>query len=402
MISRILTTCLTCKKPITVRAQVGHENEQAHTFSCPHCGTDIRIKLLLNNPPHVKVIWEENCEQGKEEGIVVNLGVGFTIPQDALHSDMYFPAFTQLPKPVIPSGMPARKAGDPPVILDLAVALGAFPGAADSWATLKKALRFHGNNQSALRDEQISKLFEGWGQTDHSIENAVYMFLARLMGGKPEKVVRPLVDQIKDAAKQNKGEVIRLVEHYDHDLKKERFENYVEIIGEYFRAFEEFNQTLIYARMDIPMPPDSIATSSAFDSTKMFYGNAFEVLGTHLDLVAAINNICSGRAFDQMQAMDLKQYRGINKANRTKCFAGNAALMWLVDEYDSQVRNASHHRWFKIDDTKRILTYRSGGTGALQKMTYAEYLYRCNRVFMRLCAMACMEIIFLYMFNKTL
>ena len=108
----------------------------------------------------------------------------------------------------------------------------------------------------------------------------------------------------------------------------------------------------------------------------MFYGNAFEVLGSHLDVPAALNNIINCRPFDQMSAMDLKQFRTINKANRTNCFANNVELSWLVSEYDSSVRNASHHRWFKLDDTRRKISYRSGGTGALQHMTYAEYLMR--------------------------
>ncbi|MBI5751218.1 MAG: hypothetical protein HZA59_03595 [Hydrogenophilales bacterium] len=328
----------------------------------------------------------------------MNLGVGFTIPTEHLHQDKYFPSFTQLPKPAIPS----IASGAGPVFMDSVIALGGFPGATDAWAKLKKALRFHRNKQCQLRDVQITLMFEGWGQSDHSIENAFYMFLARFLGGKPEPILGPLVEQLKNARNANRTEFSRFMAEYDVDLKAERFAAYSEIIGEYFHCYEEFNQTAVYARLGIPLPPESIATSSAFESTRMFYGNAYEVLGMHLDVVAAVNNMCSGRDYDQMQAMDLKQYRTIKKSNRTKCFSSNSELSWFVEEYDSQVRNASHHRWFKIDDAKRVILYRSGGTGALHKMSYAEYLYRCNRLFFRICAMACWEIIMLHMTNQKL
>ena len=88
MISRIQITCLACQKPNTARVQIGHELEQALSFPCQHCGTEMRLKLILNNPPHVKVIFEENCEQGHEEGKITNIGAGFTIDKNKLHDDL--------------------------------------------------------------------------------------------------------------------------------------------------------------------------------------------------------------------------------------------------------------------------------------------------------------------------
>lgn len=340
----------------------------------------------------MSVRWDENCEKGNIEGNIINLGVGFTIPTEHLHTDFYFPAFTQLPKPTTPHVKP----GAGPIFFDSYIALGGFPYAKNSWSKLKKAFRFHRNGQYQLRDSQIAQMFEGWEQSDHSIDNAFYMFLARLLGGRPEEFISPLMGQLKKASDSNKDEFQKFLAEYDKHMKVERFSSYSEIISEYFQAYEDFNQTAVYARLGVPLPPESIATSTSFEYTKMFYGNAFEILGTNLDFVAAINNMCNGREHTQMLSMDLKQYRTINKANRTKCFSDNLELSWLVEEYDSQIRNASHHRWFKIDDSRRIISYRSGGTGALHKMSYAEYLYRCNKIFFRICVLACWEIVMLH------
>lgn len=46
--------------------------------------------------------------------------------------------------------------------------------------------------------------------------------------------------------------------------------------------------------------------SSDFDKTKMYYGSTFEVLGSNLDIIAALNNIICRRAFDKMEKNGLK------------------------------------------------------------------------------------------------
>ncbi len=400
MISRTWITCLACSKPITARIQVGHEVEQPVSFPCPHCGTPVQLTLILDQPPRVKIRWGENAEPGDQEGLVVNVGAGFTIAQDKLHQDLYFPSF-DAPRPTdaeydIPQGFPG------PVVMDTAVALGTLPYAEKTWRTLDRALRFHRTGQHANLQSQLD---EFWGMprdANQNLENALFNFVIRFLAPNAETWLNPLSKTLQTANATNAAEYQKLVEHYQSDLKSERFSTYSEIISEYFRGYAEFSQTLIYVRRQLPLPASAVATSSDFDKTRMFYGNAFEVLGSHLDIPAALNNIISGRPFDQMNAMDLKQFRTINKANRTTCFATNAELSWLVAEYDSTVRNASHHRWFKLDDSRRNISYRSGGTGAVHHMSYAEYLMRCNRLAIQVMMLACLELIILSTSGKSL
>ena len=70
--------------------------------------------------------------------------------------------------------------------------------------------------------------------------------------------------------------------------------------------------------------------------------------------------------------MDLKLFRTINQANRTNCLIKNNKLSGLVNEHDSTISNASHHRWFKLSHNRQEITYRSGGTGAIQQMSYVD------------------------------
>lgn len=398
MISRMYLKCKTCSEPITARVQIGHQDKQSHVFQCPSCGTDVGITLLLHRPPHVEVQFDSNCERGEEEGKIINLSSGFTIHAEDIHKDLIFPAFKDFNRSVVPSPMAVAGAGfEFPF-----VGVGGFAGSTESWQQIKKGLRFHRIGRLDLRDQQITPFLDEWKQEDRTIDNALFVFLGLLLGSHRNFVLGPLDDQIELVIKKNEVEFQRLIDHYDSDLKKDRFLAYEEIISDFFKSYDEFSQTLAFAANDDELAEEAVATSANFDSTKMFYGNAFELLGSHLDLVAAMNNILCGRDFDKMNAIDLKKYRTTDKAGRTKCFSQNAILSWFVDEYDSHIRNASHHRWFKMDEAKRNISYRSGGTGELRKMTYAQYIFKCNRMFIRIAALASWELMMLRRVNKSL
>lgn len=400
MISRTPITCCACTQPITARIQVGYELEQPVNFPCPHCGTAVRLTLILDEPPKVKIRWDENAKPGDTEGKIVNIGAGFTIREEMLNQDFYFPSFDV---PRMELKVPERPEGHiGPLMFDIGIASGTLRYAGEKWRTLQRAMRFNRTGQLANRDAQLKIFWEDEPVDDPSLDNALFNFLLRFLAPNSEKWLEPLGRLLNDAHTEDAGQFRAFVDHYDADLKAERFETYSDIFSEYFKAYTEFDQTLLYVRSEMPVPEGTIATSSDFDGTKMYYGNAFEVLGSHLDVVAALNNILSGRPFDQMKAMDLKHYRTINKANRTTCFADNAVLSWLVTEYDSTIRNASHHRWFKLNNARTSISYRSGGTGAAHQVSYAEYLWRCNRLTVQLMMLACLELIILSTSGLTL
>ena len=400
MISRTLIKCSACTKPITARIQVGHELEQPVAFPCPNCGTQVQLTLILDEPPRVKIRWGENAEPGDKEGEIINIGAGFTIAQDKLHLDFYFPSFdAPRPRPEeydVPQGIPG------PIAMDTAIALGTLPYAESTWRTLERAIRFQRTGQTKNLELQLDEFWGTPRNEEETLDSALYNFILRILSPNGPTWLDPLGKTLQAAHSANPTEYTRFVSHYDADLKGDRFQSYAEIISEYFRGYGEFSQTLIYARRQLPLPTGAVATSSDFERTRMFYGNAFEVLGSHLDVPAALNNIISGRSFDKMNAMDLSQFKTIKKANRTSCFANNTELSWLVSEYDSTVRNASHHRWFKLDDSRRQITYRSGGTGAVHRMSYAEYLLRCNRLAIQIMVLACLELILLSTSGKNL
>ncbi len=396
MISRIYVRCLTCSGAITARVQIGHESTQPVTFPCPHCESETRFRLLLDDPPNVGITWEENCKEGDEEGLIVNIGAGFAISKDKVHQDMYFPSFEMLPmlaKQAATFEEMLSKADDAgPHMYDTSVHLGTVPYLQESWKIVQKVWRLHRTGRADLRDAQIEQFWSKVEHGDRSLEGVLVSFFASFHAPREDVVIPPLLGVLDDAFKKNPVELRRLGDDLTGRWISDRIDAYVDLLQEYFKGYGEFSQTLVYAKMAEPLGADRHASSTDFDATRMFYGNAFELLGSHLDLVAALFNIAEGRAYDQLSQITLANYRTVNKANRTTCFAGNAVLSKLVEEYDSAIRNASHHRWFKLDARRENIAYRSGGTGALRTMSYADYLYRCNKLILQIMALACVDL----------
>jgi hypothetical protein len=124
----------------------------------------------------------------------------------------------------------------------------------------------------------------------------------------------------------------------------------------------------------------------------MLYGNLYEAITSNFTVLACLNNAGNGRVFDSFATMDLKRYLTINKAQRANPFADSPAYANLARFLNSALRNASHHGAMTIDRRSGRVTYRSGGTGASHQISYADYLYRCNQVFLRLCALLMLEL----------
>ena len=92
--------------------------------------------------------------------------------------------------------------------------------------------------------------------------------------------------------------------------------NTLTVISEYMAHFSEFTQVLIYQDLGVSVGPDSNPSSSAFDSTKMFYGNAFEHLASFLTLPACFNNVVEARPYDTFKELSLEKYLNLDKASR--------------------------------------------------------------------------------------
>jgi hypothetical protein len=392
MISRIPLRCLACREAITFRVQVGHERLQRVSAVCPHCFTPIRLRLSLENPPRVGVGFEENCEPSREEGTVLNVGSGFVISRSRMHEDQYFPVMDMsLDEDVHRAIEALPQGGGGQVQVDLTVLLGGLPYATEHWRALRTAYRFSRTGQAQRAREKLRELFgEDDPENDIAVEGAIISFFVRFLEPNGKSDLRRALGALMRSRETNPIEFDRLVAEFRAD-RWERMDEYIDVLDHFFRAYDEFNQTLMYVRRGANLPDDPYAPSTDFENTKLYYGEAFEVLGSHIDILAAVNNIQSGRQFDQLSRISLRQYRTSDKGRRNEAIAGNADLSLLISEYDNRLRNASHHRWLRLSHDRSQITYCDGGNGTLRSLSYAEYLYRCCAITAQLMLLAATE-----------
>jgi hypothetical protein len=143
---------------------------------------------------------------------------------------------------------------------------------------------------------------------------------------------------------------------------------------------------------DIPLKAEEHASSQSFSRTKMFYGNGFEVFMSNIEVLACVNNVLSGRSFDEFAMMNLAKYSTINKAGRAQTFMATKPFGDFASGINSSLRNGSHHGAIRLDANQRNVLFRSGGTGAENKMKYVEYLRLCGDLMLRLGALLMFEL----------
>jgi len=388
MISRIYLECAGCAGHIIARVQVGYEESQPHSFACPHCDSLINITLDLRHPPNVLCDHDVSCsvsyDRSFEDGKIVNLGVGFTISKSMVNEDFFSPAldfFMRLEQ--------LKKKGDIPQNGKYFQIEG-YPGAGAIWGALGKACRFHRMGKNGLRDKHLKSIPDM--PSSIGIEEVLAIFIKRFVGANGRDDAEKLIDWAAEIQNKNPDEFERFLSEYREGMGVERYKEYIEILTMYFAAYHEFDQTLVFARFKAGVDEDAQATSTGFDKTKMFYGEAFELYGGNLDLLAALNNIFNDRKYDQFLNIDLKKYRGSDKGARCKCLEGTDSLDFLCEEYDSSLRNASHHRWFRLSDDHSRINFKSGGGGVQNSLSYAEYTYKCNRLMIQILSMFLLEI----------
>lgn len=394
MIVRTAFRCTTCGQNHTVRIGVGHESYQTHTFPCSGCGEELTVALRvskLENSPIPQFIGEavENVELAEEEADspIVNVDANFLVPLEERHKDRSFPRLYQMHEMMDV----AEKHGS-------LVSFKDFPenwqnsrpyrqkDFAEEWKLLKKAWNLHRNGHERLRNRKIEEGSAEFYANDplNSMQDWLWRYCLFLSQPAFEQPFRDAFEVVR--ANGGKAEFKVFFKEYEEDLAAHRSEKYFSIIREFFMAFDDFSQVLFRVKTGIEVDESAEVASAQFDKTKMFYGNAFETFSSLVDILAYLNNIASGRAFDQFQSLTRNKYLKLDKSSRFGPFESNPAFANLCLERDNQLRNASHHASIRLISPEKKIVYRSGkgGSGPEQKMGYATYLAKCSTIFLQI------------------
>jgi hypothetical protein len=369
---------------------MGQEAHQSHRFACRSCGEEIGIGLEVDydSISHRTVV-ESNCTFAEEKSgaEIVNLDANFVIPADQQGQDLAFPRLQQMQL------MTERLKADGVKVSKLHVGDSRIeqrpfrrPDFGQEWSELRKAWTLHRRDQKILSRGIVRNASEALYSGDplSGLPDWLWRFCLHLTARNFHPRLHVLLRKL-NAILQSPNSP-DLIEHYRCNMVSQRGRRYISIMTEYFRAYSEFAQVQFLLSSGIRPATDEHVSSTNFEVTKMFYGNAFEVLADSMDLIAILNNVNQGRRYDVFSKLTLSEYYKLDKSGRANCFASDAEFSLVSIEFDNQIRNASHHGGMDFDQLTQMISYRSGkgGTGPEMKMTYTDYLVRCVEIFMQI------------------
>ena len=392
MVFRYLIKCGTCTTPHTLRISVGHNNFQDHSVQCVECGEEMHLRLELDfEKVSAELKCIDNCDFSNQEGTVVNLHPELPVPSDQLHKDEIFPWLSFVQNHFEMNDPSERVPEGTTIFRDVHSALGGHTGTAEAWNYLKKGWSLHLRGKLDLSMDFLSKYkYDGYDD-ESALQNILYHFSFLLLIPNKLHLVKEAGEFIGTIRKDFPSEYHNFLRFFKSDLQIDHCHRYFEIYSEYFKDFSEYNQVLLYSKHCRELENDFKVSSVNFKKTKMFYGNAFEILTSNFVVLACLNNIASGRKFDQFEKMTLSKYITINKANRANPFSNTSCFANFASCINSTIRNASHHKTMKLDKHGVIL-YRSPGSSKWNKIPYPRYLYMCNEIMLSLCGLHMIEL----------
>jgi hypothetical protein len=393
MIVREYVACDTCQQQYMLRIQVGVREVQKHRFHCVSCKESIELTLKLEGEARLGITLDANCTSIAQSGdaLPYYLSPDFVAGSDEIHNPMAFPALDfmhDFMKKLRPEDLE-----QPP---DMEKARNHPIWHLDSiWPKLQKAWRLADSGRYDLSNALVKEFCDEHEISPPSLPAAQYFFLGAIHPLQAE-----LQDEVVEIAEQNEAEFKNFVHYYQVSIKAEHRKDFYALLSDFFTAFSDFNQVFLYARNDQSMPEGARATSVNFDSVKKFYASCYEFYAGAIHLFTCLNNIKEGRKFDQLSKISLAKYLETDKAERRKSLANAPVFYAATGEFDSRIRNASFHNWFRLKDNKQDIEYRSGGTGAVREIGYADYLNQCVKMFLQICQLFLLELVFDLFANK--
>lgn len=398
MIVRSAFKCLTCGQVHTLRLGMGAETRQLFRTPCEQCGEDLVVALCVDFDQFQH--WVEPVENVEEidevvGAPIVNLHANFSIPAGDRNTDFAFPHLFQMQE----FAEIAEKAGS---LVPAAELLGGKskerpfrrPDYADEWKHLKTTWSLQRRDRDHLIPHRLTEASKLYYSSDPitSVEDWLHRFAMLQSQPAFEAPLRNIMTRIRPIL--NKAEFTRYRDHYN-EIASQRADRYFDIIKAYFENNDQFSQVHSRVVRGLEIPDGNVASSVDFPAVKMFYGNAFEVFASSVDILAYFGNMLANRPFDEFQNLNLKAYLKLDKPNRFGPLALVPEFDELCVERDNQLRNASHHGGTRFNAETQIITYQAGkgGQGELNEIAYSKYLARSDRLFMQILVLLRIEII---------
>jgi hypothetical protein len=390
--------CETCGENYILRAGVGTEKNQLHTFDCKSCGIPISV-IVRANPPNAHFEPEENViieEHEDGNAIVLNLHPFFAFNSDEIHDYKAFPSLLYGSKiapylRLVPNrNLLGVEAQDIALQFDV-------PNASNLWTTVKNIFLLQDRIGQDKRSKKAIEYYEKQRQKYFletkvsSSKEVAFNFFDSLFYPRLEQLLEPAIKLISSIRDNYPEEFSRFLKFYSDNLEVQHRRQYLSIFSDYFKIYNQLSQVVVHSRIGDEDVDDKIVGSKSFENVKLYYGQAYESITTFFVIFACLNNIILGRSYDQFQSMTLSKYiKDVSKEKKANPFEVTQPFYTFTDGLDSTLRNGSHHASIWRDGEN--IFYRSGGTGAQREIPYSRYLHLCNKLTISLAALFIIEL----------
>jgi hypothetical protein len=392
--------CATCGKNYILRAGVGTERDQPHTFDCKSKSCRLPISVIVRaNPPHAHFEPEENVIIDDSEGenaVVLNLHPFFAFNSEQIHDLRAFPSLLYGSK-IAPYLRPVPNRNFLGIqTQDIAPQFN-VPNASNLWTTVRNIFLLQEGVEEAKMIKKAVEHYEKQRQKYFvetklsSAKDVAFNFFDSLFYPRFEELLKPLFALICNIKNDYPQEFLKFLKFYLINLKEGHLRQYISIFSDYFKIYNQLSQMVVHSRISDEDVDDKIVGSKSFENVKLYYGQAYESLTGFFVIFACLNNILLGRPYDQFQLMTLNKYMNdVSKEKKADPFKQTQPFYAFTDGLDSTLRNGSHHASIWRNEEK--ILYRSGGTGAQREIPYSRYLHWCNKLTISLAVLFVIEL----------
>lgn len=394
--------CKTCEEKYFLRVGVGLDKYQRHSFDCKSCGLPISVAIRFLEPHNYSFEGIENAifknESVKptinveEDSTVINLHSFFAFNHEEIHNRFAFPSTIYSWKIAKYMRFLPKKNG----VQDIEHQFN-IPNANNLWTTVKNLLMLEKNGG---KKKHIKKLIYYYEEQRRkyipdtqvfSEKDVALNFFDNLFYPKFDKLAEPALNFIAQVKNNNPDEFKNFLLFYSENLKEQHFKQYLLTFSDYFKIYPQLSQMVVHARISDDDVDDKIVGSKCFEDVKLYYGQVYEALTSFFVIFACLNNIHSGRTYEQFNSMTLNKYiKNVSKEKKANPFLEVKSFAVFTDGLDSTLRNGSHHASIWRDGEK--VFYRSGGTGMQREIPFSHYLHLCNKLTISLAAMFKIEL----------
>jgi hypothetical protein len=330
-------------------------------------------------------------EHSEEDGIIINLHPFFAFDQNEIHNRFAFPSLLYVSKIIEHLRfLPHSKSQDVERQFNI-------PNANNLWSTVKNLLRLENNKGETKIINKLIKHYEDQRKIYipntqvFSVKDVALNFFDNLFYPRFDEIAEPALNFIVSVKKNNPDNFQNFLSFYLGDIKQQHLTQYLLTFSDYFKIYTQLSQVVVHARIGDEEVDDKIVGSKCFEDVKLYYGQVYEALTSFFVIFACLNNIHSGRTYDQFERMTLNKYiKDVSKEKKADPFIHITPFAAFTDGLDSTLRNGSHHASIWRDEEK--VFYRSGGTGMQREIPFSRYLHLCNKLTISLAAMFRIEL----------